>query len=71
MTKLFEWLAAFGAVFGIWFILITNKLESSFVKNNYNFVLYSPVLLIILFGEIIDAREDLIKRGINLTKKAS
>ncbi|KAJ8928888.1 hypothetical protein NQ314_018459 [Rhamnusium bicolor] len=50
MTKLQEWLTAAGVLFAIWFCLVTNKVESNFVRENYNLVLYSPIIFVILFG---------------------
>lgn len=50
MTKLLEWLSLFGVLFTIWFSLITNKIENSFVRDHYTFVLYSPVIFVLLFG---------------------
>lgn len=48
MTKLVEWLSALGVFFGIWFYLI--KSPNTLVKENYNILLFSPVILVVLFG---------------------
>lgn len=50
MTKLFEWLSAFGVLFGVWIALLTNKIESNFIKEHPTVVLWSPIALLLLFG---------------------
>ncbi|CAG9815195.1 unnamed protein product [Phaedon cochleariae] len=50
MTKLQEWLSGGGILFAIWFYLITSKDNNDFIRDNYELILYSPIIFIILFG---------------------
>lgn len=50
MTKLQEWLAGLGILFAIWFHLITSKDHSTFANENYNVILYSPIVFVLIFG---------------------
>ncbi|XP_018324819.1 dolichol-phosphate mannosyltransferase subunit 3 [Agrilus planipennis] len=49
MTKLMEWLLAVGSVFAVWFALITKKVESSFTKQYFTLIFYSPLFFGISF----------------------
>ncbi|XP_028142893.1 dolichol-phosphate mannosyltransferase subunit 3 [Diabrotica virgifera virgifera] len=49
MTKLMEWLSGAGVLFAVWFYLITNK-PNNFVREQYDLILYSPIIFVLLFG---------------------
>lgn len=50
MTKLMEWLSFATLFLGVWFALITNKIETDITKNYPGIVLYFPLIAVILFG---------------------
>ncbi|KAG5891800.1 hypothetical protein JTB14_006191 [Gonioctena quinquepunctata] len=50
MTKLQEWLSGLGIMFAIWLYMISNREKNYFVRENYNFVFYSPVIFVVIFG---------------------
>ncbi|XP_044763150.1 dolichol-phosphate mannosyltransferase subunit 3 [Coccinella septempunctata] len=50
MTKLMEWLTAISALISLWVALLTNKIGNDFTKQHHQFILYLPIILIILFG---------------------
>lgn len=50
MTKLMEWLFGLTVICGIWLSLVTNRIESGFVRDWPNLILFMPVLLVLIFG---------------------
>ncbi|KAK4877954.1 hypothetical protein RN001_010460 [Aquatica leii] len=50
MTKFMEWLTVIGCVFCIWAALVTNKIETSFTRDHYTSILFSPIIALGLFG---------------------
>lgn len=50
MTKFFEWLYGLLCMFGVWYVLVTNTYSHEFVDSYKTLILWSPLLLITLFG---------------------
>lgn len=45
-----EWLGVVGALAAVWFVLVSNKVETDFTRQYCKVILYSPVILLFLFG---------------------
>ncbi|XP_011302861.1 dolichol-phosphate mannosyltransferase subunit 3 [Fopius arisanus] len=50
MTKLMEWLFCLALFLGTWTAAITGQVNSPWISNNYQFILYLPVLLLFIFA---------------------
>lgn len=45
-----EWLFGFTVLLGIWLSLVTNRIDSGFLKDLWDVILCMPVLLVVVFG---------------------
>lgn len=45
-----EWLFGFTVLLGIWLSLVTNRVDTGFLKDWMDVILFMPVLLVIVFG---------------------
>lgn len=54
MTKLVEWLLGAALFLGIWSAIVTRKISSPVLDDNWTIVLYFPIIAIILFGVSFD-----------------
>ncbi|XP_026314087.1 dolichol-phosphate mannosyltransferase subunit 3 [Hyposmocoma kahamanoa] len=50
MTKLLEWISVASAVFAVWYSLIGGYVKNPLIDKYMNFIIVSPILLVMLFG---------------------
>lgn len=50
MTKLLEWISVLSAVFAVWYSLVGGYVKHPLIDSNMSFILFSPILFVILFG---------------------
>lgn len=50
MTKLLEWISVASAVFAVWYSLIGGYVKHPLIDKYMNFIIVSPILLVMLFG---------------------
>ncbi|VVC91258.1 unnamed protein product [Leptidea sinapis] len=50
MTKLLEWISVASAFFAVWFSLVGGYIKHPVIEENMNFILFSPIFIVTLFG---------------------